>query len=97
MESHKMKSNNLTELTSVKNIDISMFYQEKKKSYKRYLSNEDTNVIDMRDPASPRNNIPMNTPKSVTVPIIFFSQLSFNDGTILGIIKILLSLITRVL
>jgi hypothetical protein len=82
-------SANLIESTPLKNIDVSIIYQEKKKSYKRYTSNEDINVTD-RGPISPDNNTTIETPTTVTVPNIFFSQLSFSEnGTVLGITKIL--------
>ena len=82
------KSTNLTELYPLKSIDVSIIYQEKKKSYKRYTSNEDINVTD-RSPISPDNNTTIKTPTTVTVPVIFFSQLSFNEnGTVLGITNI---------
>ena len=89
-------STNLTEFTPLKSIDVSIIYQEKKKSYKRYTSNEDINVND-RGPISPDNNTTIETPTTVTVPNIFFSQLSFNENeTVLGktnIFKIKISII----
>ena len=72
MENLKMKSSDLDQMDS---------FQEKKKSYRRYLFNEDAKPA----PNTPTNDITIYTPKSVTVPVIFFSQFSFNEnGAILG-------------
>jgi hypothetical protein len=75
MENFKMKSSDLNQIS---NMDS---YQEKKKSYRRYLFNDDAKTA----PKTPTNDNTIDTPKTVTVPVIFFSQFSFNEnGAILG-------------
>ena len=71
----------LAELTTVKNIED---YLDKKKGYKNFVFNDNPESNEHKVPHTP-NSSTIETPKTVTVPVLFFSQLSFTDnGKILG-------------